>query len=213
MTKILIADDQPFVRKGIKQCIAENPDLTLVDEAGSAQQVLDFFNHSRCDVLVLGITLSEMNGLEILRVLKETHPEVAVLILTASPEDSYAAHCLRAGAAGIFGKSCAPDQLPGAIRKIARGGRYVPAALAETLAFEKTAASPEAPVTPHKALSGREFQVFCQLATGRAQKAIAAGLGLSAKTISTHRFRLLRKMRMSSNADIVRYALTHQLVS
>jgi DNA-binding NarL/FixJ family response regulator len=204
------------VRKGIKQCIAELSDMTVMEEAGSAHEVFDFFNRSRCDVLVLGITLSDLNGLEILRIMKQAHPDVAVLamlILAGCPEDECAAHCLRAGAAGIFSKSCAPDELPVAIRKIARGGRYVPPALAETLVFEKTAASPAAPVTPHKALSGREFQIFCQLATGRAQKAIAAGLGLSAKTISTHRFRMLRKMRMNSNADIVRYALTHQLVS
>lgn len=210
MIKILIADDHPLVRKGIKQSIAGVTGMEVVQEAGSAREVYEFLARATCDVMVLDITLPDQSGLEILRVMKQSHPAIAVLILTMFPEDQYAVHCLRAGASGFLNKGSADQLLAEAIRKIAKGGRYVSPELAESLAFEKN----DAPsLSPHKVLSSREFQIFCQIATGRTQKAIAAELGLSAKTVSTHRTRLLRKMLMESNADIVRYALTHQLIS
>ena len=210
MIKVLIADDHPVVRKGLRQCIAENPGMTVVQEAGTARELLDFLSRSKCDVVVLDINLPDQSGLEILRVLKQNHPALPVLVLTMFPEDQYAVHCLRAGAAGFLNKASAANHLVDAILKVAQGGRYVSAALAETLAFDKHETAPE---SPHKVLSGREFQIFCQIATGKTQKAIASELGLSAKTISTHRFRILKKMGMTSNADMVRYALARQLIS
>ena len=210
MIKVLIADDHPVVRKGIKQGITGISGIEVVQEAGTAREVFDFLGRASCDVLVLDITLPDQSGLEVLRQLKQSHPGMAVLILTMFPEDQYAVHCLRAGAAGFLSKSSAAEQLVEAIRKVAQGGRYVSAALAENLAFEKNNPPLE---SPHKVLSGREFQIFCQIASGKTQKAIAAELSLSAKTVSTHRTRILKKLRMDSNADIVKYAMTHQLTS
>ena len=210
MIRVLIADDHPVVRTGIKHSLMENPGITVVHEAGTARELFDYLSHSSCDVVVMDIVLPDQNGLEVLRLLKQSHPQLPVLILTLFPEDLYAVHCLRAGAAGFLNISNNPSQFAEAIMKAHRGGRYLSPELAESLVFEKH----DAPfASPHKALTGREFQVFCQIATGRAQKAIAGELGLSAKTISTHRVRLLRKMRMNNNADIVRYALAHQLVA
>lgn len=210
MIKVLIADDHPMVRNGIKQSITGISGIEVAQEAGTAREVFDFLSKSKCDVVVLDISLPDQSGLEVLRVLKQTHPALPVLVLTMFPEDQYAVHCLRAGAAGFLNKGSAPNLLAEAIRKVARGGRYVSPELAESLAFEKNDAPLE---SPHKVLSGREFQIFCQIASGKTQKAIAGELGLSAKTISTHRTRLLKKMNMDSNADIVRYAMSHQLVS
>lgn len=210
MIKVLIADDHTVVRKGIKHCILENPGMSVVHEAGSAREMFDFLSHSSCDVVVMDIALPDQSGLEALRQLKQSRPHLPVLILTLAPENVYAAHCLRAGAAGFLNISNDPGQFAEAIQKVYRGGRYISPALAESLAFGTTDAHH---ASPHKALTGREMEVFCQIATGRAQKAIAGELGLSAKTISTHRFRLLKKMRMNNNADIVRYALEHQLVA
>jgi DNA-binding NarL/FixJ family response regulator len=210
MIKVLIADDHPVVRKGIKQSISGNSGIEVVQEAGSAREIFEFLGREKCDVVVLDITLPDQSGLEVMRVLRQNHPELSVLILTMFPEDQYAVHCLRAGAAGFINKASAADNLVEAIRKVAQGGRYVSPELAENLAFDKNERTPE---SPHKVLSGREFQIFCQIAAGKTQKAIASELGLSAKTISTHRFRILRKMHMDSNADIVRYALSHQLIS
>lgn len=210
MIKVMIADDHPIVRKGIRQSITGVAGMEVVQEAGTAREVFEFLSRAPCDVVVLDITLPDQSGLEVLRVLKQSHPALSVLILTMFPEEQYAVHCLRAGAAGFLNKSSAATLLAEAIRKVANGGRYVSPALAEMLAFEKN----DAPLaSPHKVLSGREFQIFCQIAAGRTQKSIAAELKLSAKTVSTHRTRLLKKMKMEGNADIVRYALTHQLIS
>ena len=210
MIRVLIADDHPVVRKGIKHCILENPGMSVVHEAGTAREMFDFLSHSSCDVVVMDIALPDQSGLEALRLLKQSRPHLPVLILSLAPENVYAVHCLRAGAAGFLNISNAPSQFAEAIQKAFRGGRYISPALAETLAFDT---NDTLHASPHKALTGRELEVFCQIATGRAQKAIAGELGLSAKTISTHRFRLLKKMRMNNNADIVRYALAHQLVA
>ena len=210
MIRVLIADDHPLVRKGIKQSITGLPGIEVVHEAGSAREVFEFLTRSTCDVMVLDITLPDQSGLEILRVMKQSHPAISVLILTMFPAEQYAVHCLRAGAAGFLNKGSAADLLAEAIRKVAKGGRYVSPELAESLAFEKNDAPLE---SPHMVLSGREFQIFCQIAAGRTQKSIANELKLSAKTVSTNRTRLLKKLNMQGNADIVRYALTHQLIS
>jgi DNA-binding NarL/FixJ family response regulator len=210
MIRVAVADDHSVVRKGIRQCIIENPDMTVVQEAGAARELFEFLGRSSCDVVVLDITGPDQSGLEVLHMLKQSHPRLPVLMFSLFPEETYAMHCLRAGAAGLLKLSSAPGEFAEAIRKAARGGRHFPPELESV----PPQLQPDAPaLSPHKALSMREFQVFCQLASGRAQKAIAAGLGLSAKTISTHRNRILKKMRIASNADIVRYALAHQLVA
>lgn len=205
--KVLIADDHPFVRGGIKQCINDSLGMTVVGEAGTALDVFNFLGRAKCDVLVLDIGLPDQSGLEVLRVLKKSHPELPVLILTMYPEDQFAQFCLRAGAAGFLSKSNASSHLVEAIRKAALNGRGVPGGIL------KTRKSKVPPVKLHETLSGREFQIFCQIASGRTQKAIASQLKLSPRQVSASRANILKLMDMAGDADIVRYVAENNLCS
>ncbi len=211
--KVLIADVHPFVRSGIKQCINDNPGMAVVGEAGTAAEVFDFLKRSTCDVLVLDIGLPDQSGLEVLRILKKSRPALPVLILTMFPEDQFAPFCLRAGAAGFLSKSNASNHLVDAIREAARNGRGAPRAQGAPGGTPAAKPGDAPPVLPHQALSAREFQIFCHIASGKTRPAIAANLKLSPKTVSACRVRILKLMGMTGNADIVRYGLAHHLCS
>jgi DNA-binding NarL/FixJ family response regulator len=209
MIRIVIADDHAVVRRGLKEILADESDMEIGAEASTAHELLDLVRTRPWDAVVLDISLPGRSGLEVLAELKQERPTLPVLVHTMHPEDQFAMRALRAGAAGYLTKDSAPTELVKALRKIVAGGKYVSASLAETLAASMDANAVEA---PHQALSEREFEVFRLLASGKTVSQIADELSLSVKTISTYRSRILKKMQMKNNAELMRYALHHRVV-
>lgn len=209
MIRILIADDHAIVREGLKQILADSPDMVVAGEAGSGQDLLQKIGTARWDVIVLDLSLPDRSGLDLLKQVNSLYPELPVLVLTIHAEEQYAVRALRAGASGFLTKDSAPDQLVTALQKVIQGGKYLSPALAEKLAIDLATSSDQ---PPHHLLSDREFQVLCLMASGKTPTEIAGELCLSVKTVSTHRTRILRKMGMRSNADLIRYALVNRLV-
>jgi two-component system, NarL family, invasion response regulator UvrY len=209
MIKIFIADDHPVVRMGIKQILSEVKDMTVADEAGTGQETIKKVVKNDYDVILLDISMPGRNGLDILRELKNKKPKIPVLILSIYPEDQYAVRVLKLGAAGYLTKESVPEELINAIRKVANGRKYISASLAEKLASDLELNTDK---PPHENLSDREYQVLCLLASGKRLKDIADTLDLSIKTISTYRTRILEKMKMDNNAELIRYALQNNLV-
>lgn len=210
MIKVLIADDHAIVRKGLKQILADTSDTVAVGEATSEQELFDAVRliHD-LNVVVLDLSMPGRGGLETLKRLKSEYPKLPVLILTIYPEDQYAIRVLKAGASGYLTKESAPDQLVTAIRKVARGEKYIGASLAEKLAAD-LGTNLDRPL--HEALSDREFQVMRMIAIGKTITEIAEELSLSVKTISTYRTRILEKMKMRSNAELTHYAIQQDLM-
>ena len=209
MLKILIADDHPVVRQGVKQILTEELQLKQFGEARNAREVLENVSKKKWDILILDINLPDMNGLEILRQLKKVHPDLPVLVLTVFDEDQIAIRVLKAGAAGFVTKETMPNELIAAVKKIHSGGKYVSPSLAEKLVFN-IYAEDEKPV--HHKLSNREYQVICLIAAGKSVKQIAEELYLSIQTIRTYRTRILEKMEMNTDAELIHYAIQHGLI-
>ncbi|MBI5846405.1 MAG: response regulator transcription factor [Nitrospirae bacterium] len=208
MYKILIADDHPIVRKGLRQILEEGGIVRKVEEAGSGKEAVEKVRNGSFDVALLDISMPEMSGLEALDEIKKLRPSMPVLILSIYAEEEYAVRALRSGASGYMTKKSAPDELIAAIRKIVRGGRYISPSLADFLASHLTGES-DKPL--HETLSTREFQVMRMIAAGRSLKEIAYDMSLSPKTISTFRTRILQKMQMQNNADLIQYAIKNKL--
>ncbi len=208
-TRILVADDHQIVRAGLKTLLAEYEDLSVTGEAGSGAETIKMVRESEFDIVLLDISMPDMNGVDTLKQIKRAKPQLAVLILSMHPEDQYAVNLLRAGASGYVCKEGAPEQLVTAIRTVAQGRRYVSPALGEQLAAGLNADT-QRPL--HIDLSEREFQVFCKLSAGQAVSAIATELFLSVKTVSTYRSRILDKMKMKTNADLTYYAIKNGLI-
>lgn len=209
MIKILIADDHPVVRKGLKEIIKDNSDMLVAGEASNGQEVLEEALKKEFDVVVLDISMPGRSGLEVLKQLKRERPELSVLILSMHPEEHYAVRVLKAGASGYLTKESVPDELIKAIRRISTGRKYVSSTLAEKLAFDLENGAEK---ILHEKLSDREYEVMCMIASGKTLKEIAEALCLSVKTISTYRSRILEKMKMKNNAELTRYAIKHNLV-
>jgi DNA-binding NarL/FixJ family response regulator len=209
MLRILIADDHAVVRQGLKQILQETHEMVVAGEALTGDEVLEKVRNESWDVVVLDISMPGRTGLEILKDLKHERPSLPVLVLSMYSEDQFALRVLKAGAAGYLTKESAPDELVKAIRKIVSGANYVSPFLAEKLAVEIETDSSK---LPHESLSDREFQVLRLLAEGKAVKEIAADLSLSVKTISTYRSRILLKMNLSTNAELIRYAIQNRLI-
>ncbi len=209
MIRVFIADDHPVVRAGLRGIIEGEPGLEVVGEAINAADLLGTIGRTPAEVLLLDVSMPGPGFLEVLRDIKRDHPRVAVLVLSVHPEDQYAVRALRSGAAGYLTKDHSPEELVAAIRKVHRGGKYVSPSLAEKLAagLEIGAAG-----AAHETLSDREYDVLCLLGSGQTVKEIAGGLGLSPKTVSTYRARILEKMKLATNADLVRYAAQHGLI-
>jgi two-component system invasion response regulator UvrY len=207
--KVLVADDHAVVRRGVLQILEDIPDMVAAGEASTGREVLRAVQEHDYDVLVLDIAMPDGGGLEVLKQLQSLKPNLRVLVLSMYPEKQYALRALKAGAAGYLTKESAPEELIAAIRKVARGGKYVTQSLAEKLAVEL---GDEVEKAPHEALSDREYQVMCLLTSGKTLTEIAADLSLSIKTVSTYRTRILDKLNLKSTADIIRYALEHGLV-
>ena len=207
--RILIADDHPLVRQGLKQLLAAEPDMTVVGEAKNADETLELARSLEWDVLILDYSMPGGNGLVVLKEIKRSYPRRPVLILSMHPEDSIAISVLRAGAAGYINKECASEELTVAIRKAVSGGKYVSTTLAEKLALELEDGTR---ARPHESLSDREYRVMWMIASGKSITHIAEELFLSPNTISTYRIRILKKLKLEHNADLVRYAIKHRLM-
>lgn len=206
---MLIADDHAVVRQGLKQILSEQPDMQVLGEAGSIPELLDHIRKQRWDIVVLDISMPGRGGLDGLKELKQEQPKLPVLILSIHPEDQFAVRALKAGASGYLTKDSAPEELVQAIRKLLTGRKYISPELAEKLAtdLEKDTGRPL-----HEALSDREFQILCLIASGKSATEIAQKLSLSVKTVSTYRARILEKMNMKTNAELMHYAIKYQLV-
>lgn len=209
MIKVLIVDDHPVVRLGLKQILAEEPDMEAAVEAKSAAELMEHVRREEWDVVVLDITLPDRSGLEAFKDIKALRPKLPVLFLSMHPEDQYAVRALKAGAAGYLNKESAAEELVNAVRKVVGGGRYVSPSLAEKLAV---AVGTDYQRPLHEILSDREFEVMCMIASGKTLKDIADALSLSVKTISTYRARVLDKMNMASNAELTYYAVKNDLI-
>lgn len=205
--RILVADDHAVVRRGLRDILGTTPDLRIAAEAASGAEILEKLLSAPADVLLMDVTMPGTNAVELIRQIKSEHPHVAILVHSMHAEGPVASRMLKAGAAGYITKDSDPVQLLAALRKVAAGGRYIAPELAEQLAFSGGAATPL-----HELLSDRESQVFFLLASGKSLKAIAKELDLSPKTASTYKTRILEKLKLQTDADLVRYALAHHLV-
>jgi two-component system invasion response regulator UvrY len=207
--RILLADDHTVVRRGLKQILAEEFKRAAFGEARNAEEALDLVGKELWDVIVLDITMPGRSGLEVMREIRKLRPRLPVLVLSVHPENQFAVRLLKLGAAGYMTKESAAEELVGAVKKVLAGGRYVSASLAETLATNLSS-GPVRP--PQELLSDREFQVLRLIASGKIVSEIARELDLSVKTISTYRSRILEKMGLRNNAELMHYAMQRQLV-
>jgi two-component system invasion response regulator UvrY len=206
--RILIADDHAILRRGLKEILAGELEGAIFDEAGNVQEALGLVQSQTWDLVILDITMPGRSGLDLLRDLQQLRPELPVLVLSMHPENQYGKRLLRAGAAGYMNKETAPKELVRAVRKVLAGGRYVSAGLAEKLAADLSADSAR---LPHERLSDREFEVLRMIASGKTVSQIAEELCLSVTTVSTHRARILEKMGLDNNAELMRYAMVNEL--
>jgi DNA-binding NarL/FixJ family response regulator len=207
--RVLIADDHAILRRGLKEILVREFDDAICGEAGEAAQVLDQVRCHRWDLVILDVGMPGRSGLDVLGDLKQLRPELPVLVLSMYPEDQYGKRVLRAGAVGYMNKETAPEELVKAIRRVLAGGRYVSAALAERLASDLSGDTGR-PI--HESLSNREFEVLRMIASGKTNSQMAEDLHLSVTTVSTYRARILEKMRMANNAELMRYALKNRLI-
>jgi two-component system invasion response regulator UvrY len=207
--KVFITDDHDVVRQGLKTIISDCSDLSVVGEAGNGEEALERIQELDVDVMIMDYDMPKKNGLDTLIELKTFRPKLPVIILSVFPEDHYGIRFLKAGASGYLGKSNVTQQLVEAIRRVANGGKYISPNLADKLV---SGLGKDSEKLPHENLTDREFQVFHLLATGKRLKEIGEELHLSINTISTYRSRILEKMEMDSNADIIHYAIKNELI-
>jgi DNA-binding NarL/FixJ family response regulator len=207
--RVLLADDHAIVRSGLKEILEATGDIIVAAEATNGHEALARVRESEVDVAVVDLSMPGRSGVELIKLIKAERPRLRLLVLSMHSEEQYAVRAVRAGAAGYLTKESAADELVAAIRRIAGGGAYISPETAERLVLASNTGA-EGP--PHTQLSNREYEVFRALVAGKSVSDIAATLSLSVKTISTHKSRILEKMGMSSQADLVRYALRHNLV-
>jgi DNA-binding NarL/FixJ family response regulator len=205
--RILVADDHSVVRRGLSHIFAMSPDIVIAAEAANGSEVLEKLKSTPVEVLLTDISMPDTDAVELVKRVKAEHPAVAVLVHSMHAEAPIASRMLKAGASGYITKDSEPEQLIGALRKVAGGGRYIVAELAERLAFGDEGSRPL-----HELLSERENQVFSMLASGKPLKTIARDLHLSPKTASTYKTRVMQKLKVDSDADLVRYAVAHHLI-
>jgi len=208
MIRLVIADDHAIVREGLKRIVAEAPGLQVEAEAADGNEVMKLVRERNFDVLVLDLSMPGRSGMELIKLVKSEKPKLRILILSMHQEMQYAVRAIKSGASGYLTKESAPAQLVQAIHKIASGGAYISAEVAEQLAL---GAMPGGAAAAHESLSDREFEVFRQLVAGSSVTEIAAHLKLSVKTVSTHKANLMAKLGIANPSDLVRYAIRHGL--
>lgn len=209
MLRVLCVDDHAIFRQGVKQILQRSDRQLTIGEAATADEAMQLVRGNRWDVVILDLSLPDRSGLQLITEMKDEQPELPVLVLSMHADDEYAMRALRNGASGYMTKESAPEDLVNAVEKVTRGGRYITPALAEKLAF--AFAAPDMTEKAHHTLSERELQVLRLIGEGRSLKEIAAMLALSVKSVGTYRARVLEKMSMSTNADLIRYVIENNL--
>lgn len=209
MIRVVLADDHTIVRTGLREILADTGDIEVAGEATNGHEVMARVRDSAFEVLVLDMSMPGRSGIELIQQVKREKPGVRVLVLSMHSEEQYAVRALKAGASGYLTKDSAADDLVAAIRRIAGGGAYVTPETAERLALGMGAAS-EGP--PHASLSDREMQVFHMIAAGKSVSEVAGALALSVKTVSTHKTRIMQKLNVSNQTELIRYAMRHKLI-
>ncbi len=209
MIRVLIADDHPIVRRGLRQILCETDDIVVVDEAQDCAEALEKLDRQRFDVLLLDISMPGRGGIDVLIEIRSSGIKIPALMLSIFPEDQYAVRALKSGASGYLTKNCDAETLIEAIRKVASGGKYVSAEMGERLAssLQRDDGKP-----PHELLSDREFEVLKQIASGKSTREIAVAMSLSVQTVSTYRSRIRQKTQLKSTAGITAYALKNRLL-
>ncbi|MDH4233997.1 MAG: response regulator transcription factor [Gallionella sp.] len=207
MIRALITDDHAIVRQGLARILEKSQEIKIVAECDNGIDALNWLRSNDCDIALIDISMPGMNGVDLLKQIREEKPKLPVLIISIYPEDQYAVRLIKAGAAGYLAKGCAPAVVVDAVRQIAGGKKYISPAVAEMLANEL---NQEDGKLPHESLSDREFQIFMMFASAKTVSEIAATLSLSSKTVSTYRSRILEKMQLRNNAELMRYAIEKQ---
>lgn len=208
MIRIILADDHAIVRHGLRQILALVADISVVGEAGCGADLLDVLERTSCDIVLLDINMPGFSGVDLIKRISTQYPKLPILVLSMHIEGPIASRALKAGASGYLTKDSEPEILVGAIRKVASGGKFIDPVLVETLVFVQGTDER----APHEGLSAREFQVFLMLASGRMVGEIANELFLSIKTVSTHKSRLMEKMNIQTQTDLIRYAIRYKLI-
>lgn len=208
--KILIIDDHTLFRKGLKEILLDSSIVKECKEAKTGFEALEILANEKFDIVFLDIAMPGMNGMETLKKIKREYPDTKVLMLSMYPEQQYAIQSLKHGASGYITKAADPEELLKAVEKISKGGRYIPDAFSETIIhyIDKPRA-----ISPHEKLSEREFQVFLMIAKGKSLVEISRELSISIKTVSTYRARILEKLELQNNAEIINYAIKHGLIT
>ncbi|MGD2088867.1 MAG: response regulator transcription factor [Candidatus Aminicenantes bacterium] len=209
MIKVLIADDHPVVREGLKKIFEKDPIIKVVAEANNGEELLKKISKNPCDVVLMDLSMPGRSWLDVIKEIKDLRANLPVLIVSMHKEEEYIVRALKSGASGYLTKDSLSDELLTAVKKVVRGGRYVTAAIAEKL-IDLLDDDKEQPL--HKTLSDREYQVFTMIARGKKTQEIADELFLSTNTISTYRARILEKMNLKNTAEIIHYALNHKLL-
>lgn len=209
MIRVVLADDHRMVRAGLKEILADTGDIEVVAEATNGHEVMARVREVPFDILVLDMTMPGRSGIELIRQVKGEKPALRILVLSMHSEEQYAVRALKAGASGYLTKESAADELVAAIRRIAGGGAYVTPETAQRLAL---ALDPGREGPPHTTLSDREMQVFVMIAAGKTISEVAGALSLSVKTVSTHKTRIMQKLDVSNQSELIRYALRHSLI-
>lgn len=208
MIKVFIADDHIFIREGLKKILKKEVDIELIGETGKPEEIVEKLKECSCDILVLDISMPGMNGLEVLEQVKKTYPDMKVLILSMHPEMRYAARAVKLGASGYITKESAPNLLVDALRGVFYEGKYFSDELNERLS-DKGGINKVLPL--HENLSEREYQVLCLMAKGKTQSEIANDFDISVSTVNTYRSRILQKLQLDSNIELIHYAVVHNL--
>ena len=209
MIQVVICDDHAVLRRGIRDTLAEATDIRVIGEAAGYTELRDTLRQAACQVLLLDINMPGRNGLEVLASVRESYPEIKVLMVSMYPEDQYALRCLKAGAPGYANKAGDPLELVRAVRTVHQGRKYLTPEVAQMLADSLAQPTPE---VPHEALSEREMQTLQKIASGKRLTDIAEELMLSPKTVSVYRARVLEKLQLSNNAELTVYAIRNSLV-
>ena len=209
MIQVVLCDDHAVLRRGIRDTLVDAPDIQVTGEAGGYSELREVLRTAACDVLLLDLNLPGRSGLEVMASVKETHPDIKVLIVSMYPEDQYALRCLKAGAHGYANKAGDPVQLIAAVQTIVQGRKYLTPEVAQLLADSLAQPTPE---LPHESLSERELQTLVKIASGKRLSDIAEELMLSPKTVSVYRARVLEKLKLANNAELTVYAIRNRLV-